>query len=171
MAEVQVAEKSRKPQAEALGPVRRRKRVNIRIDMTPMVDVAFLLLIFFMVTTVFRRPLAMEVNLPEAHARVEVPESNVLTVYIDGQEQMFYKMGPGEIVPTDWTALDATIRGNAEVNPDLIVLVKISRDAPYEYMVDMMDALEDAHMERFSVIALPEADAQMLQEQAPEEQE
>ena len=53
-----------------------KRRAGIRIDMTPMVDVAFLLLIFFMVTTVFRRPLAMEVNLPEPErqgrgARVE----------------------------------------------------------------------------------------------------
>ena len=47
--------------------------------MTPMVDVAFLLLIFFMVTTVFRRPQAMEVNLPEPGAKVQVPETNVMT--------------------------------------------------------------------------------------------
>ena len=63
-----------------------KRRVGIRIDMTPLVDVAFLLLIFFMVTTVFRRPLAMEVNMPEPDARVEVPESNVLTVYVDKDE-------------------------------------------------------------------------------------
>ena len=54
--------------------------------MTPMVDVAFLLLIFFMVTTVFRRPLAMEVNMPEPGAKVEVPESNVMTIYVDQDE-------------------------------------------------------------------------------------
>ena len=41
-----------------------KRRVGIRIDMTPLVDVAFLLLIFFMVTTVFRTPQALEINLP-----------------------------------------------------------------------------------------------------------
>jgi len=56
----------------ALG-LRKRKRVGIRVDMTPMVDVAFLLLIFFMVTTVFRRPLAMEINMPEPGAKVILP--------------------------------------------------------------------------------------------------
>ena len=43
---------------------RPKRRVGVRIDMTPMVDVAFLLLIFFMVTTVFRTPQALEINLP-----------------------------------------------------------------------------------------------------------
>ena len=43
---------------------RPKRRLGIRIDMTPMVDVAFLLLIFFMVTSVFRTPQALEINLP-----------------------------------------------------------------------------------------------------------
>ncbi|MHC5066646.1 MAG: ExbD/TolR family protein, partial [Planctomycetota bacterium] len=65
MAEVQVADRRQKDASEGTGLRPRKKRLGIRIDMTPMVDIAFLLLIFFMVTTVFRRPLAMEVNLPE----------------------------------------------------------------------------------------------------------
>jgi len=71
MSGVQEAPTGGKGKKTALG-LRKRKRVGIRVDMTPMVDVAFLLLIFFMVTTVFRRPLAMEVNMPEPGAKVEV---------------------------------------------------------------------------------------------------
>ena len=52
---------------------------------------------------------------------------------------------------------------NAAANPDLIVLVKIHREARYEPMVDMMDTLEDAKMERFSLIAMPAADARALE--------
>ena len=61
MSEVAAPEsgKSAAPGPGLLGRAKK-KRVGVRIDMTPMVDVAFLLLIFFMVTTVFRRPLAME---------------------------------------------------------------------------------------------------------------
>ena len=61
---------------------RPKRRVGIRIDMTPMVDVAFLLLIFFMVTTVFRLPQAMELNLPPKDAEVDVAESSVLMLYV-----------------------------------------------------------------------------------------
>ena len=163
MAEVQTAERADKSKNLEVGAPRRRPRLGIRIDMTPMVDVAFLLLIFFMVTTVFRRPLAMEVNLPEAHATVEVPESNVLTVFFDQSGEMYDKLGKQPITPTDWTTLDATLRANLAGNPNLIVLAKIDRDAPYETMVDIMDALDDAHMERFSVVPMTDDDVQKLQ--------
>jgi biopolymer transport protein ExbD len=142
--------------------VRRRRRVGIRIDMTPMVDIAFLLLIFFMVTTVFRRPLAMEVNMPDPDAKVQVPESNVMTVYVDADDSVQSRMGTGAIAPASWPALLASFRENAQKNPDLIVLVKIHRRARYERMVDMMDALEDAKMERFSLVPMTEKDVALL---------
>jgi len=151
--------------ARASGPLGRpkKKRPGIRIDMTPMVDVAFLLLIFFMVTTVFRRPLAMEVNLPEPDAKVEVPESNVVTVYVDSDEELYVKVGKGGVEPITWTDLTPTLQANALANPNLIVLVKISREARYEPMVDMMDTLEDAKMERFSLIPMSERDRETLE--------
>lgn len=164
MADVAAAD-SGKPKVPAKGLLGTPKKARpaIRIDMTPMVDVAFLLLIFFMVTTVFRRPLAMEVNLPEPNAKVEVPESNVLTVYVDRDEDLFAKLGKGPIERITWPDLTPTLQSSAAANPNLIVLVKIHRDARYEPMVDMMDTLEDAKMERFSLIAMAPADAQALE--------
>ncbi len=164
MADVAAAEKDKG--AKGRGPLGRvkKKRVGIRIDMTPMVDVAFLLLIFFMVTTVFRRPLAMEINMPEPEARVEVPESNVMTVYIDSDEAMFFKIGKTELNPVTWPELEPLFRANSEVNPNLIILVKIHRQARYEPMVDMMDTLEDAGMQRFSLVPMNPDDAEMLEE-------
>jgi len=133
-------------------------RVGVRVDMTPMVDIAFLLLIFFMVTTVFRRPLAMEVNMPEADARVEVPESNVLTVYVDKDEKLYARQGRDPLQPMAWTDLRPRFEAGSAANPNLIILVKIHREARYEPMVDMMDTLEDAKMQRFSLIPMQEAD-------------
>ena len=104
---------------------RPKRRVGVRIDMTPMVDVAFLLLVFFMVTTVFRRPLAMEVNLPEVGAKIEVPESNVLTIFVRGDDTMTYRMGPGTMAPLTWAQLLPTLEAAMKANKELIVLVKI----------------------------------------------
>jgi biopolymer transport protein ExbD len=164
MADVAVAEKSKaKPQDPATMARPRKRRVGVHIDMTPMVDVAFLLLIFFMVTTVFRRPLAMEVNMPEPGAKVEVPESNVMTIYVDRDEAMYYKIGAGGLSPVTWEELPGEFRTSSEANPDLIVLVKIHREARYEPMVDMMDALEDAHMERFSLIPMKAGEDAVLE--------
>jgi len=164
MADIQAAAANR-PIAEDEYALRRpQRRVGIRIDMTPMVDVAFLLLIFFMVTTVFRRPLAMEVNMPAPGAKVEVPESNVMTVLIDRDEAMFYRQGTGPLQAVTWAGLRELFVAGQRANPDLIVLVKIHREARYEGMVEMMDTLEDAHMQRFSLIPLPAAEARLLGE-------
>jgi len=164
MADVAAAENDKG--AKGNGPLGRakKKRVGIRIDMTPMVDVAFLLLIFFMVTTVFRRPLAMEINMPEPGAKVEVPESNVMSIFIDADEALFYKVGKTELEPVTWPELDPLFRAYDEANPNLIILVKIHRQARYEPMVDMMDTLEDADMQRFSLIPMDPEDSTMLEE-------
>ncbi len=164
MSEAPAAESGTTPQ-RGKGPLGRakNKRVGVRIDMTPMVDVAFLLLIFFMVTTVFRRPLAMEVNMPEPGAKVEVPESNVLTVYVDRDEHLFLKAGKGEAEPVTWADLAPTFRAGVAANPDLIILVKISREARYEPMVDMMDLLAEENIERFSLIPMKDVDEQAVE--------
>jgi biopolymer transport protein ExbD len=158
MAQVEIAERGKPAKTDEFALRRPKKRVSIHIDMTPMVDVAFLLLIFFMVTTVFRQPLAMEVNMPEPGAKVEVPESNVMTVFIDDTDALSYKVGKEALVPISWEDLTPTFRAYSEANPDLIVLVKIHRSARYENMVDMMDTLEDAHLERFSLVPMATED-------------
>ena len=163
MAGVQEAPAGGKGKKTALG-LRKRKRVGIRIDMTPMVDVAFLLLIFFMVTTVFRRPLAMEVNMPEPGAKVEVPESNVMTIYILGDGSMFYDVGKRGLVSLEWEQLRETLVLEADYNPELIVLIKVDRDARYIKMVDMLDTLDEARMQRFSIIPMTEVDKALIEE-------
>ncbi len=163
MAEVQAAPRPQPRRGEQPGLRPKPQRTGIRIDMTPMVDVAFLLLIFFMVTTVFRRPLAMEINMPEPGAKVTVPESNVMTVYIDGQERVLYRLGREGVAPLAWDDLTPLLIAQAAANDDLIVLVKIAREARYERMVDMMDVLEDAHMQRFSLVEMTDADRDLLE--------
>ncbi|MEI8032103.1 MAG: biopolymer transporter ExbD [Chlorobiaceae bacterium] len=65
------------------------KRVGFRLDMTPMVDVAFLLLTFFMLTTKFRPPEVVRIDLPAAHSLQKLPESDVMTVTV-GPQNTFY---------------------------------------------------------------------------------
>ncbi len=65
------------------------KRVGFRIDMTPMVDVAFLLLTFFMLTTKFRPPEVVKIDLPSSHSQLKLPESDVLTVTVSRDNTFF----------------------------------------------------------------------------------
>jgi biopolymer transport protein ExbD len=161
MADVQTAD-SGKGGKTALG-LRKRKRVGIRVDMTPMVDVAFLLLIFFMVTTVFRRPLAMEMNLPEKDAVVKIKESNVMTVYIQQDGSMVYDVGKRGLQPMSWTELRETLVLENDYNPELVILVKVDRKAKYNYMVNMLDTLDEARLGRFSIIPMTDLDKATLE--------
>jgi len=130
--------------------------------MTPMVDVAFLLLIFFMVTTVFRLPLAMEVNMP-GEVRVPVPEYSVTTVYIDKDDSMYYRDGTWPIAPVTWHELPMVLRGTIGLNKEAIILAKIHRKAKYDNMVNIMDLFGDEHIERFSLVPMTDDDERMLE--------
>jgi biopolymer transport protein ExbD len=130
---------------------RPKRRVGVRIDMTPMVDVAFLLLIFFMVTTVFRTPQALEINLPpDKDVQVEVAQSKVLTLRVLADDRVYYKRG------TDpWARSSVTQLGDVfklyKGNKDLVVVIKIDRESKFSGMVDIIDDLDLAGLTRFSL--------------------
>ena len=152
-------------QRKTTGLRRMKRRISVRVDMTPMVDVAFLLLIFFMLTTVFRQPQAMEMNVPPLDSTVKVAQSNVLTLFVDPNLRMFYTLGKGAMTPTSMKDLNALFLDNVKLNTDLIILVKVSRQAKYNSMVDIMDELEIANMSRFSLIPMTPEDAKLIEAQ------
>ena len=146
------------------GGMRRRapKRIGVKIDMTPMVDVAFLLLIFFMCTTVFRKPQALEINLPpDPNAKVEIAESNVLTLRVIApadstvdQARAFWALGKTPYQESKLDELERIFAAEGKKNPKLVVLVKIDRDTRYKYMVSIIDQLQFAELNRFSLAPL-----------------
>ena len=135
---------------------RPKRRVGIRIDMTPMVDVAFLLLIFFMVTTVFRTPQALEINLPpDEDVKIEVAESKVLSLWVLGEDKIYWKRGGREVpwARTDSKTLPKVLAPFRD-NKELVVVIKIDREASFNNMVDIIDELDLASLNRFSLATL-----------------
>lgn len=152
MADVQLKESGGKKK----GLRRPKRRVAVRIDMTPMVDIAFLLLIFYMVTTIFAAPQAMEINLPPKEQdtttvdRVKVKESNLLTVRVDKLGDYYYSIGSelktGQTIKVPWrippdSIRDLFIRYNWD-RPKLNTLFLIHPEAKYSKMVDLLDETE-----------------------------
>ena len=133
----------------------RKRRLGIRVDMTPMVDVAFLLLIFFMVTTVFRTPQALDINLPPKNKVRPVPQKDILYLRVVG-DRIFWNMGndTGRPASVDLAQLPAVIRSHHEVDAQLVVLIKVDREAHFHYMVDIIDVLDVARVTRFSMVPL-----------------
>lgn len=130
---------------------RPRRRVGVRIDMTPMVDVAFLLLIFFMVTTVFRTPQALEINLPpKEDIKVDVAKSKVLEVRVLPDDRAYWRNADDPWARTDVKML-TTVFQPYKGNKEKIVIVRIDRDAKFANMVNIIDELDLAHLTRFSL--------------------
>jgi biopolymer transport protein ExbD len=154
VADIQMKEKS----GGKKGLRRPKRRIGIRIDMTPMVDIAFLLLIFYMVTTIFAAPQAMEINLPPKQddttstESIKVPKSNLLQIWVVRDGDIYYQIGnelrtkvnmdlPWKI-PGD-SIRDLFIRYNWD-RPKLSTLFIINPEAKYSKMVDLLDETEVA---------------------------
>src|SRR6478752_6743027 len=75
---------------------KRSKKVSTKIDMTPMVDLAFLLITFFMLTTTFNKPKIMEIKMPvkkEDNTKTNYKESETMTLVLGEENKVFYYMG------------------------------------------------------------------------------
>jgi biopolymer transport protein ExbD len=138
--------------------LKKKRRIGISIDMTPMVDVAFLLLIFFMCTTQFKPPEKDKITLPESNSESKSPESDIITIAVTKipSVRVIYRQRGEEVsreMPAEAVATDmATVLSNARAaNPMARIIVKMDKDAPYGIMADMMQGLQDAKAPRFNV--------------------
>jgi biopolymer transport protein ExbD len=144
---------------------KKKRHGSVHIDMTPMVDVAMLLLTFFMMTTVFSKPQTMELNLPpDEKAQVEVPASTLLTVRVEPNLAIYWSMGnePTVLRKITFKELRPLLIERLSSNPKLITLVQIDRDAKYNDMVDIMDELNLANITKFSIAPLKDADKKLI---------
>jgi biopolymer transport protein ExbD len=142
-----------RPQKKAKGGglKRPKHRIGIRIDMTPMVDIAFLLLIFYMVTTIFSSPLSMEISLPPKqdiadNPPVKVAESKLLLLYVDKTDSVFYQIGKDMKQPAmvSMAELEKIIDEKNRNVKDLVMVLKIDQKASYKMMVNIIDAIQGA---------------------------
>jgi len=138
--------------------LKKKRRIGISIDMTPMVDVAFLLLIFFMCTTQFKPPEKDKITLPESNSEAKSPETGIITlavtkaptvriVYREGGIEKSQELQPQQVA----TDLSGWLKVARSANPSARIIVKMDKEAPYGVMVDMMAALQDAKAPRFNV--------------------
>jgi biopolymer transport protein ExbD len=154
MGAVDTPERKAHGKKKGFGFGRPKRRVGIRIDMTPMVDVAFLLLIFFMVTTVFRTPQALEINLPpKEDVKVDIAQSKVIEVRVLPDNRVYWRNATDPWARTDVPGLKAVFtpwKGNKEK----VIVIRIDREAKFNNMVDIIDELDLANLTRFSLQTL-----------------
>jgi biopolymer transport protein ExbD len=148
--------------ARKKGKKKKKRRLGIKIDNTPMVDIAFLLLTFFMLTTTMNKPQTMEINIPPSNANVEVAQSNLMTIRVKEDGTIYWNIGVDDPQKIDFGTLQGFLVQKNQENPKLITLIKIDRKGKYTMMVDIMDELNLADITRFSLAPMQEVDKKIL---------
>ena len=142
--------------------LKKKRRIGVSIDMTPMVDVAFLLLIFFMTTTQFQPPERDKIELPKSNSEAKSPESDVITIAVtklpainviykvhtaDGLLEQRIPINPATLT----TDLGPALMRARAASPSARVVVKMDQGAHYGIVADMVAGLQQANATRFNV--------------------
>lgn len=161
------------------GKVRTKKK-NTRVDLTAMVDLAFLLITFFILTTTLQKPKAMDLTMPDKDEknddRLPVPETRTMTILLGSKNKVEWYMGLPQkpLTAPEVTGFgakggirEALIEQNKKVlaasGKEMIVLIKPSAKSTYADMVTVMDELNIVGNQQRAIIDISEQDIQLLQ--------
>ena len=133
-------------------PAKKMRRIGVKIDMTPMVDVAFLLLIFFMSTSQFDPPQKVPITIPDSHSNLKVPESDVMTIGVGKNNEILYQIGKNPQEFTDIVNLESVVTDQRRKNPRLRVAIKADRVSDYGTMEDIMAVMQKTNTITFSLV-------------------
>lgn len=163
----------------------RRKKHFPRTDMTPMVDLGFLLITFFVFTSQLSEPRAVNLNMPtdqESIQPVKLAKSNALTILLDGNNRVFYYEGKweeavknNEVKETSFSYKDGLgkiVRARQQyldkypVDKDgrdgLMLLIKASDESVYANVIDAMDEALINEVKRYAIVNMTDEEKAFL---------
>ncbi len=131
---------------------KKKSKVSDEVPSASMADIAFLLLIFFLVTTTFPKDRGLAIVLPEEGGEVQVSQRNILHIIIQPNGLVEVKRGESpQVQVVQAGAIEGIWRQEVSDNANIIAAVKTHPQAPYKFMVDVLDALHVAGAERISL--------------------
>jgi len=168
------------------GPgVKKGKKLSTRVDLTPMVDLGFLLITFFIFTTTMSQPTAFKLFLPDDKVIPEdqnkAKESGVLTIMMGADNHIYYY--EGQLKPDGSNFLSASYNGENSIreiilkkkadvrsrsrdaeNPekDFVVVIKPSVDCSYQNVVDILDEMAINVVKKYALVDISEGEAQLV---------
>jgi biopolymer transport protein ExbD len=117
---------------------RRQRREDVGINLTPLIDVVFLLLIFFMVSTTFTRETQLSIDLPEAKGKPREALSEQIEILVD--ESGGYRVNGRALVDARLRTLQAAIYKESNGDTTLPMIITADAQAHHQYVVRAMDA-------------------------------
>ncbi len=156
MAEMEVKQSGHKK-----GPgVKKAKKASTRVDLTPMVDLGFLLITFFIFTTTMSQPTSMNLAMPKDTDKPDeinkVKESGSLTLMLGKGNVIYYYFGndPATMQTTGYKDLRKIILDKKKATPadDLFIIIKPDKDASYKNAVDVLDEMSIDDINRYAMV-------------------
>lgn len=148
----------------------RRIQQSLKIDMTPMVDLGFLLITFFVITTELSKPTVMDLFMPKDGSPVDLGNSYALTVLLSGDGNYYYEgewnkaISENKVLPVTTTQLRRLINYKQqrldniaiykEGRDGLMLLIKPAKSAAYKNVVDMLDEAAINQVKKYAIIKL-----------------
>jgi biopolymer transport protein ExbD len=154
------------------GPgVKKGKKLSTRVDLTPMVDLGFLLITFFIFTTTMSQPTSMQLYLPKDTDKPEeqnkVKASAVLTVMLGKADRIYYYEGedPTKVQNSNFKDIrDVILKKKKSTDPkDFVVVLKPTVDATYKNTVDALDEMTINDVKRYAMVDISPVEYQIVQ--------
>ena len=135
----------------------RKERVSDEIPTASMADIAFLLLVFFLTTTVFNEEKGLPIVLPEESEEQDVSAKNIIFFIVQPNGSVIVRRGESEQEQVvAYTQIEGILRSELAANENLIAAIKTDPFAPYKHMINVLDEVKLAGAERISLQMLEE---------------
>jgi biopolymer transport protein ExbD len=152
------------------GPgVKKAKKMSTRVDLTPMVDLGFLLITFFIFTTTMSQPTAMKLNLPKdtdnPEDQTKAKESAVLTLLLGKDNNVFYYEGQLDPAGANFkTSNFKEIRGiiidkkRRTDEKDFVIILKPNEESTYRNVIDILDEMSINVVTRYALVDISDGE-------------
>jgi biopolymer transport protein ExbD len=156
------------------GPgVKKAKKMSTKVDMTPMVDLGFLLITFFIFTSTMSQPTAMNLFMPKDVDKPEeqnkVKESGAFTIMLGKNDVVYFYEGMDPATEGNFrsatfkTIRDEIIRKRQNTSTeDLVMIIKPTPDATYKNTVDILDEMTINEIKRYAMVDISDVEYQLV---------
>lgn len=162
----------------------RMKRHSLKTDMTPMVDLGFLLITFFVITVQLSKPATVNLNMTKDGPPIDLGNSNALTVLLDDADRIYYYHGnwkdaltSGQVFKTNFSVSNGlgkiirekqqwlTTHDQKEGRNGLMLLIKAGKGASYENVINALDEAMINVVKKYAVLSAEPDELKWMEEQ------
>lgn len=153
------------------GPgVQKSKKASTRVDLTPMVDLGFLLITFFIFSITMSQPTSMNLSMPDdtkpPDVDMKVKQSGSLTLMLGKGNVIYYYYGedPSSMETTTYKNVRQIILDKKKSTPpdDLFIIIKPDEDATYKNAVDILDEMNINDISKYAMVDVSEPEAELI---------